>query len=239
MRIEVISLFRRTLRRVIPAYASFPLLLTGLMNLFAYQGAKLVQLLFSSQEMLDMTGALDRRFPFAPVWVLAYVGTFVFWFYQYTTVARESPEKAYRLATADAVAKLICLFFFIFLPTTNARPTVEGSGFVPWLMRLIYALDTPTNLFPSIHCFVAWLGTRFMYECRLPKHRVLTGVLCTVGTLLVFLSTLFTKQHVLWDVVSGVAVAEIGYWVARLTPLPTLVSRLNDRFMKTRLARIL
>lgn len=239
MRIEVISLFRRTLRRVIPAYASFPLLLTGLMNLFAYQGAKLVQLIFLSQEMLDMTTALDRRFPFAPVWVLAYVGTFVFWFYQYTTVARESPEKACRLAAADAVAKLICLFFFVFVPTTNVRPTVEGSGFVPWLMRLIYWFDTPTNLFPSIHCFVAWLGTRFMYECRLPKHRALTNVLCTVGSLLVFLSTLFTKQHVLWDVVSGVAVAELGYWLSRLKSLTALVAKLNERFMKTRLAKIL
>lgn len=235
----MISLFRRTLRRVIPAYASFPLLLTGLMNLLAYQGAKLWQLIFPAREMLDMTGALDRLFPFEPAWVLAYVATFVFWTFQYTTVARESPEKACRLAAADAVAKIICLFFFILLPTTNVRPEVEGSGFVPWLMRLIYALDTPTNLFPSIHCFVAWLGTRFLYECRLPKHRVLTCTLCTVGSILVFLSTLFTRQHVLPDVVAGVAVAELGYWVARLTPLPSLISRLNDRFMKTKLSRIL
>ena len=37
-------MFRRTLRRIIPTYAILPLILTGLMNLVAYQGGKLVQL---------------------------------------------------------------------------------------------------------------------------------------------------------------------------------------------------
>lgn len=232
-------MLRRLLRRVIPAYASFPLILTGLTNILAYQGAKLYQLLYPAQTMHDMTTALDRMFPFEPAWVLAYVATFAFWIYQYTTVARESPEKACRLAAADLTAKLICLCFFVLLPTTNVRSEVTGTGFIPWLMRLIYWFDTPTNLFPSIHCFVAWLGTRYMYECRLPKHRILTSVLCTIGSILVFLSTLFTKQHVLWDVLSGVIVAEIGYWVARLTHLSSFVAQVNERFMKTRLARIL
>ena len=232
-------MLRRTLRKIIPTYAILPLLLTGLMNLLAYQGAKLVQLFTGYAHALDMTTSLDRAMPFQPAWVLVYIGTFVFWIYQYTTVARESPSKAYRLATADFIAKLICLVFFIALPTTNVRPTVEGNGFIPFVMRFIYWVDTPTNLFPSIHCFVAWLGTRYIYECKSLRHRVLTGILCTIGTLLVFASTLFTKQHVLLDVVSGVAVAEIGWLVARFTKLPTVLERLNERFMKTRLCAFL
>ncbi len=230
---------RRTLRKIIPTHAIFPLILTGLMNLIAYQGAKLFQFLHSSQKMLDMTTVWDRLFSFRPEWALIYLGTFLFWTYQYTTVARESPEKACKLAAADFIAKLICLCFFIFLPTTNVRPDVEGNGFFLWLMRVIYWFDTPTNLFPSIHCFVAWLGTRYMYECKLPKHRFLTCALCTVGTVFVFLSTLFTRQHVLSDVLSGIAVAEIGYLVARFTKLPQAVSALNERFMKTKLCRLL
>ena len=125
------------------------------------------------------------------------------------------------------------------LPTTNFRPEVEGSGFIPFVMRFIYWIDTPTNLFPSIHCFVAWLGTRYIYECRSLRHRALTGVLCTIGTLLVFASTLFTKQHVLLDVISGIVVAEIGWLVARFTKLPNVLEHLNEKFMKTRLCKIL
>ena len=91
-------MFRRTLRRIIPTYAILPLILTGLMNLVAYQGGKLVQLFTGYSAALDMTTAWDRAIPFQPAWVLVYIGTFLFWFYQYTTVARESPKAACRLA---------------------------------------------------------------------------------------------------------------------------------------------
>ena len=232
-------MFRKTLRKIIPTYAIFPLALTGILNLLAYQGAKLVQFLFGTANALDLTTAWDRAIPFRPAWVLVYVGTFLFWIYQYTTVARESPEKVCQLAAADLTAKLICLVFFVAMPTTNTRTAVEGSGFIPCAMRLIYALDTPTNLFPSIHCFVAWLGTRYIFECRHLRRRVLTSALCCAGTLLVFASTLFTKQHVLWDVAGGMAVAEIGWLVARYTKLPKAVRAVSERFQKTKLCSYL
>ena len=57
-------MFRRTLRKIIPTYAILPLILTGLMNLAAYQGGKLVQLFTGYSTALDMTTAWDRAIPF-------------------------------------------------------------------------------------------------------------------------------------------------------------------------------
>ena len=236
---EVIFLFRRFWRKLIPAYAIFPLITTGLMNILAFYGPKLVQVFTGSANMTDMTTAFDWATPFAPVWVIPYILSFAFWTFQYITVTHEGEKLACRLVAADFVAKVVCLCFFIFLPTTNVRPEVTRSDFVGFLMRLIYTLDTPTNLFPSIHCFVAWLGTRFIYDCKHLKHRTAVSILCTMGSILVFLSTLFTKQHVAYDVLAGVAVAELGYAVARWTRLPILFERLNDRFQKTRLVNVL
>lgn len=231
-------MFRRSLRKIIPIYAILPLCMTGIMMLSSYQLAKLIQLIFPFN-YIDLTIAWDSYFVFDPIWVLIYFGSYFFWFYQYTTIARESPQKACQLAVADAVAKIICLVLFITVPATNVRPEVEGSGADALLMRLLYWIDTPTNLFPSIHCFVAWLGTRYIYECKKMRCRWLVYILCTVGSILVFLSTLYTKQHVLWDVVSGIAVAEIGWLVARFTKLPNLFAKLNERFMKTKLCKFL
>lgn len=230
---------RKQIRRLIPSYAAFPLMMTGVMNIFAFQVPKLIQMFTDPAKMHDMTTAFDAAWPFEPVWVCIYVATFAFWTYQNITVARESPEAANRLFAADFPAHLICFFFFVLYPTTNVRPEVTGTGFAAWLMRLIYWIDTPTNLFPSIHCFVAWLGTRYIYECKSLRHRALSNILCTIGSLLVFASTLFTRQHVLLDVVSGVAVAEIGWLVARFTKLPNVLERLNEKFMKTRLCAFL
>ena len=121
----------------------------------------------------------------------------------------------------------------------SMRWLLETGGFTGWAMRTIWLLDTPTNLFPSIHCFVSWLGTRYIYECRSLRHRGLTCTLCTVGSVLVFLATMFTKQHVFYDVIGGVAVAEIGWLVARYTGLPRLFERLNGRFLRTKLAQMI
>ena len=93
-------MLRRNWRRFIPIYAILPLATTGLMNLFAYQLPKLIQLLLHSARSYDLTSALDVQFPFRPGWIWVYIATFLFWVYQYTTVARESPERACRLSDA-------------------------------------------------------------------------------------------------------------------------------------------
>ena len=173
-------MLRRLLHKIVPPENSLPLAITGLMNLIAFSGPKLLQVLGWSLPMHDMTAAFDRAFPFSPVWVFVYVAAFPFWIYQYSVVAKESRSLCYRLVAADFAAKVICLLFFVLLPTHNVRPPLETGGFTGWAMRTIWLLDTPTNLFPSIHCFVSWLGTRYIYECRSLRHRGLTCTLCTV-----------------------------------------------------------
>ena len=209
-------MLRRNWRRFIPIYAILPLATTGLMNLFAYQLPKLIQLLLHSARSYDLTSALDVQFPFRPGWIWVYIATFLFWVYQ-----------------------LVCFLCFVITPTFNVRPEVTTGGATGFLMRFIYWIDTPTNLFPSIHCFVAWLGTRFLYDTKNLRRPVFTRIVCTVGSILVFLSTLYTRQHVLLDVVAGIAVAEYGYLIAKYTPLTGTFQKLNARFMKTRLVDIL
>lgn len=232
-------MIRRQLRKLVPTYAILPLCLTALTMLCSYQGAKLFQLIFGYENAVDITSSFDRATPFQPIWILAYIGSYFFWIFQYTTVAKESPAMACRLAVADAVAKMICLVIFVAYPTTNTRPPLEGSGVGVFLTQLIYWLDTPTNLFPSIHCFVAWMGTRYLFSCKHLRHKWITCTLCFIGTVMVFLSTLLTKQHVLVDVIGGVAVAEIGCLVARFTPLPEKLEQANEKFMKTKLCQYL
>lgn len=226
-------MLRRTLNRWIPDYAILPLVTTGIVNFIVYTGSKLIQALAKS-EATDMTLPIDSFFPFAPIWVLAYIGTFAFWTYQYINIAREGPMQACRLVTADFIAKLICMLFFNFLPTTNVRPEVVGSGVSAYLMRFIFWIDSPTNLFPSIHCFIAWLGTRQLFETKRYKHKVILCIACTLGSVLVFLSTLFTKQHVFVDVVAGILVAEVGFVLAKYTPVTKLFIRLNEKFLNSK-----
>lgn len=232
-------MLRRLWRRFVPTYAILPLTITGITNLLSYQLAKVIQWIFGTGQLHDMTLSIDNYFSFEPVWVLVYIASYLFWFLQYSAAARNGPETAYRLAVADAAAKLIGLIFFIALPTTNVRPAVEGTGVVPFLMRTIYFFDTPTNLFPSFHCFIAWLGTRYIFRCKYWKHKGLICTLCVIGSVLVFLSTLYTKQHVFLDILGGIALAELGYFIGQHTSFYKRIERMNRRFLKTKLSKIM
>ena len=99
------------------------------------------------------------------------------------------------------------VFFFVLYPTAAPRPPrVVGEGFAVWGLRALYSSDPPYNCFPSLHVAHSFVSA-------LAAHRVNRGlgVLATVCAALVALSTLFTKQHYVVDVIGGVVLALVAY----------------------------
>ena len=220
----------RYFKKLIPQYAILPLLLTLPSLLISYQGAKLVQALFGMPYVFDLTLPVDRWISFSPPWVLAYLASYAFWVYVYVVGTKESPLTAWRLLVADWIGKLVSLCFFLLLPTTNVRPEITGQGICDKLMALVFTMDTPTNLFPSAHCLIAWIGTRFIFRNKeLPNGRFHRSF-SAVGTLLVFLSTVYTKQHVVADLLGAIAVSEIAIFVSHHSKLP---EKLQGLFAKS------
>lgn len=230
---------RKYLRKLIPDHAVLPLIITALTLIASYQGAKWVQMLTHNANALDMTVGLDRMIPLQPVWVLVYFGSYFFWIWQYLLLTRQDAKIACTMAAADIVAKGICLVCYLALPSTLSRPEITGEGLFPSLMRLLYFIDTPTNLFPSTHCMVPWLATRCLLKCQDLNRKNTVCTVSFIGTLMVFASTVFTKQHVVVDIFAGVAVAEIGLLAAKFTPLTRIVENWNRRFMESKLINYL
>lgn len=194
---------------MIPKYAIKPLALALLVNSCVYMGIAQLRrfLTFSSLET-----PLDTVLPFLAPFVLFYVLAFVQWGLNYLLIARDSKELCYRFAFGNIIAKLICLFFFVFLPTTLARPEVTGTDLCSRLVRLIYTFDPPVNLFPSIHCLESWCCIRASFLLKKSNRAYQTATL--IMSLGVFASTLFIKQHVIADVFGGIVVFEAGFRLA-------------------------
>lgn len=194
---------------LIPKYAIKPLALALLVNSCVYMGIAQLRrfLTFSSLET-----PLDTALPFLAPFVLFYVLAFVQWGLNYLLIARDSKELCYRFAFGNIIAKLICLFFFVFLPTTLARPEVTGTDLCNRLVRLIYTFDPPVNLFPSIHCLESWCCIRASFLLKKSNRTYQTATL--IMSLGVFASTLFIKQHVIADVFGGIVVFEAGFRLA-------------------------
>lgn len=196
----------KQIERVIPLYSIIPLLSCLIFNGIVYY---VFRLFVNDSYHFDFTSQLDRMIPFVPAWVSIYLICYLFWIVNYILIGRLGKDHLYRFVTADLLSRLICGLFFIFLPTTNIRPEITGSGFWEQCMAFVYAMDEPTNLFPSIHCLCSWycyLGIRKQKRIPLWYQRF-----SLIFAVLVCASTQFTKQHYLIDILGGVGIAQLCY----------------------------
>lgn len=193
---------------LIPSYARGLLIFAVIYNSFVYYFCRFVT---QNRTHYLLDSWIDRQIPVLPWTVLIYFGCYLFWIANYLLCSHFSKEQARRFLGAEILGKTVCFLFYLLLPTTINRPDITSSGFCSDLMRLLYAMDAPDNLLPSIHCFVSWLcyiGMR--KDCRYP---LLYRIFSMIFAMMVCISTLTTKQHVIADVFVGVALAELCFFV--------------------------
>lgn len=214
------------LSTLIPKYARLPLLAALILNCSAYW---LTRPLTGGAAHYDISVSLDARIPFVPPFIVIYVLAYVQWVVGYIIIARDSEELCYRVLSGEMISKLICCAFFLALPTSMVRPEVTGTDIFSRLTRLIYSLDTPDNLFPSIHCVESWLC--FRGAIRAKKVGKAYKAANLIFTLLVFASVVLVKQHLVVDIISGLLVAELGQLLAPAIHADALLKRINSRFL--------
>ena len=202
---------REKLASIYPTYSILPIAAMLGMNMVAYMGTRIFT---TGRYHYNIESPLDRMLPLVPFFVVFYVLAFAQWITGYLLIGREKKEYCYRFFLGEIIAKAICLVIFLVFPTTLNRPEITGNGIFERLLAFIYSVDAADNLFPSIHCLESWMcwrGCRRLTQTRLPGWFSGANL---VLTLLVFASTVLCKQHVLIDIAGGVAVVEIGLFLA-------------------------
>lgn len=107
----------------------------------------------------------------------------------------------------EMIAKTICLICFVVFPTTLVRPVIDADGsFWEQLVALLYRIDSPDNLFPSIHCLESWICFRSARKMKKapPRYRNVAAV----ATIMIFASTQ------LLDAAGAIAAGEMGLLLA-------------------------
>jgi membrane-associated phospholipid phosphatase len=150
--------------------------------------------------------ALDRALSVQPAWMLVYGSLYVLILPLPVLVVRQ-PELFRRGLQAYLMVMLVAYAGFLLYPTAAPRPAeVLGSGFAAWSLRLAYSLDPPYNCFPSLH-------VAYSFVSALTCYRVHRGVGAAAGlwAALIGVSTLYTKQHYVVDVIAGALAAYVAY----------------------------
>ena len=161
---------------------------------------------------------LDGLIPFVPAAVVPYLLWFgwipltLLWF------LRRAPDAFWRLFGAIACGCTAALGIFAVYPTVQLlRPPLPSNGPFTALVQLIYQVDTPTNVCPSLHTFVSVILLLAVLTAGVPMHRSLKlahALLCVS----VCCSTVLLRQHSCVDVFWGVVLAAViwpltGRWL--------------------------
>ena len=201
---------KKWIQKLLPDYAIRPLILALAANFIIYFG---VSQLRDHLTFHSLTLPVDDRIPFFAPFIIFYILAYVQWIINYLLIAREGKAFCYHFIYGDVISKLFCLVFFLFFPTTLVRPEVTGHSICDQLVRLVYQLDAPVNLFPSIHCLDSWCCIHAALRMKKTPRWYLP--ITIVMSFCVFASTLLVKQHVFVDIFGGILVFEAGYYLAR------------------------
>ena len=158
----------------------------------------------------------DDKIPFCPYFIIPYVlwyffliGTVI-----YFAVSCPSKKEYYQyLGTLGVGMTLFLLISYVYPNGQQLRPDLSnaGNGVFISVVRFLYKIDTPTNIFPSMHVFNATASCIALYQnerCR--KNKIFTVSQLILGVSIV-LSTMFLKQHSVADVMTALILNILCY----------------------------
>ena len=168
--------------------------------------------------------ALDDRIPFNEGFVFFYVGWYFLVFGSLAWTFFFDVERFRKLQIFIMITQAAAMLTYILYPSVqNLRPAeFPRRNVLTAIMAFIYAFDTPTGVFPSLHvAYSLGILSVGLKDPRLP--RVWKGLL-TFTVVMIAAAVCFVKQHSALDVLSALPVGLLAeaivygkdYWLPRL-----------------------
>lgn len=165
---------------------------------------------FAHYEIIHST--VDDMIPFNELFVIPYYTWFLYvsvtlLFFLFSFDVEDYYKNFIFLAAGMTIFLIISTMF----PNMhNLRPSVmPRDNILTGLVQIIYSHDTPSNLWPSIHVYNS-IGT--MIAVHRSKRFSIKGKVVSdiIGTSII-LSTVFIKQHSVFDVITAFIMALVFY----------------------------
>lgn len=187
----------------------FYLLSTGsifLINAFIYF---FVKLFITDYNLIG--SPLDSYIPFLPSFIYFYMMWYPFEILCLYYIYKKDKEVYIKTLVALVISIIIMHFIFIVYPTMVNRPVVDSfNSLTTLILYITFKSDTPVNCFPSGHCIICFIII-FTF-LRSENITVKIKTLIITLNILIVLSTLFVKQHVIYDVVASLILTLISYY---------------------------
>ena len=163
--------------------------------------------------------ALDDMIPFCEYFIVPYLLWFgyVAWAVGYFYL--KNKYEYFKLCAMLFTGMTVFLVISTIYPNGHyLRPAYfEHNNIFIQMVKWLYATDTPTNLFPSVHVFNSIAVNIAVWHSDNFKKNKAVRYGSAVLMVLIILSTMFLKQHSVFDVVTGMVLAVFMYSVVYTT----------------------
>lgn len=164
------------------------------------------------QNRLDLATTLDTKIPFVPQLALIYFSTYLFVIQPFILLS-EARQFYWMLASFGSITVIASLIHAIVPSKVERNEILETDGLAGKMIGLFQKICKPYGNFPSMHVAlsVPVVGANFMVAGPV------AGSVATAWAILIALSTLYTKQHYILDVlaglVGGLLIYSLTYWL--------------------------
>lgn len=172
----------------------------------------------------DPTTALDLAIPFMAWTVLVYLSLF-YLFYPLPLFSMPDTaagrREALLMCQGLVVLSLVSNLVFVLLPAEvhiRSQAFAAVDGMHPLILacyQMQWTLDTPYNAWPSLHVSQAALTTLFAIRWWGGRRLLQWGI--GIGWVLMCISILTTKQHFVWDLLTGIVLVAV-VWQVQMRP---------------------
>ena len=191
------------------------------LHLFLYFGSQ-----YWEGEPHTVGWRLDERIPVVPGFIYIYCSWFLMLVLVPLALYRADPVTALRYLLADVFDQFISFAVFMLYPTTFDRPAPAGKGLTHLLFRIVYGANHRfLNCIPSVHCSASMLFILAALRCPLLPGWQLAAI--AIMALLIIVSTVLVKQHMLIDVLTAVPTAVLAWWLSGLPNVAALAQYLK------------
>ena len=173
--------------------------------------------LLTTDDIILVYMKLDDFIPFNELFVIPY---FLWFFYIFITVTYfffTSKQEFFKCCAYLFIGMTICLIIYTIWPNGHIlRADIDALGRDNVLTRIVarlYKVDTPTNVFPSIHVFNSIGALIAIYKNERLYNIVWLKWSSLILTILICLSTVFLKQHSVADIFGALVLNTFMYFI--------------------------
>lgn len=158
---------------------------------------------------------IDDHIPFCEYFIVPYY----LWFFYIAAVVIAfifiDKQDFYKLCITLGTGMTLFLLISYLIPNAHElRPyTFQRDNMFVSLVQILYKADTPTNLFPSIHCYNSLMAHIAIANSEKLKRYTKVKNLSLLLCISIILSTMFLKQHSFFDVLTALALGMVMYLV--------------------------